>query len=268
MKKIILIRPHIHKKELPFQLYLYDEWIKTGISHEKSKCPTWRWLFHLIRHLNIPVIYENKRTAHIVLLGGGSVNWGAWPDSLFYEIIPVIWDCWPIYYDSVFGFIERNVVNTIIVTSKMTANVLKNRFPNKNILAITEGINISLYKKGDLLRNREIDLLEYGRSNKNVVSYDLSSCGFIHLKSSNGVKLFSDEKKFVDTLANAKVTLAFPRSVTNPEIAGNIETITQRYWENMLSRVVMIGKAPQELIELLGYNPVVEIDLEKSQEQL
>ena len=61
-------------------------------------------------------------------------------------------------------------------------------------------------------------------------------------------------------MGDAKVTKALPRSMTQPEIAGDIETLTQRYWENMLSRMVMVGHAPQELIDIIGYNPVIEID--------
>ena len=55
-------------------------------------------------------------------------------------------------------------------------------------------------------------------------------------------------------------------SSPKPELAGDIETLTQRYWECMLSRIVMLGHAPQELIDLIGYNPVIEIDKEHVKE--
>jgi hypothetical protein len=31
----------------------------------------------------------------------------------------------------------------------------------------------------------------------------------------------------------------------------------------MLSRIVMIGHAPKELVDLIGYNPVIEADVQK-----
>ena len=267
MKKIVIICPHIHKKELSFQLNLYEEWIKTGVRHKKSNCPAWRWLFHIVRRICFPRLCEISKEAHVVFVGGGSINWGAWPDYMFYEIIPIIWDCWPIYFDKVFRFIEKNKVRTVVVTSRQVAEILKERFSYLNVLAISEGINISFYMEGDLLVNRKIDLLEYGRQNQNIPNLNLSKMGFVHLKS-NGRQLFPNEQSFIEALSNTKVTLAFPRCVTNPEIAGNIETLTQRYWENMLSRVVMVGKAPSELIDLIGYNPVVDIDPVDSQNQL
>ena len=69
-------------------------------------------------------------------------------------------------------------------------------------------------------------------------------------------------------MGNAKVTIALPRSITQPEIAGDIETLTQRYWECMFSRMVMVGHAPQELIDFIGYNPVIELSDKISAEEL
>ncbi|MDY3674972.1 MAG: hypothetical protein SO049_09185, partial [Prevotella sp.] len=41
---------------------------------------------------------------------------------------------------------------------------------------------------------------------------------------------------------------------------GGVETLTQRYWEAMLSRIVIVGHCPQELEDIAGYNPCIEID--------
>ena len=65
-----------------------------------------------------------------------------------------------------------------------------------------------------------------------------------------------------------KVTITLPRSMTQPEVAGDIETLTQRYWECMFSRMVMVGHAPQELIDVIGYNPVIELSDKISAEEL
>ena len=36
----------------------------------------------------------------------------------------------------------------------------------------------------------------------------------------------------------------------------------------MLSRIVMVGHAPKELVDLVGYNPVIEMDMEHDLEQV
>ena len=63
-----------------------------------------------------------------------------------------------------------------------------------------------------------------------------------------------------EAMENTKITIALPRSVIQAEVAGDIETLTQRYWESMLSRMVMVGHAPKELVDLVGYNPVIELE--------
>ena len=47
--------------------------------------------------------------------------------------------------------------------------------------------------------------------------------------------------------------------MTHSERAQNIETLTQRYWEAMLTGTLLVGHAPQELINVCGYNPVIEL---------
>ena len=83
----------------------------------------------------------------------------------------------------------------------------------------------------------------------------------------DGKFLYTNEQLY-QAMGDAKVTITLPRSVTQPEIAGDIETLTQRYWECMLSRMVMLGHAPKELVDLIGYNPVVELDVEHTAEQV
>lgn len=41
-----------------------------------------------------------------------------------------------------------------------------------------------------------------------------------------------------------------------------------RYWESMLSRCVIVGHCPKELCNLLGYNPVIEADIDHAAAQL
>lgn len=82
------------------------------------------------------------------------------------------------------------------------------------------------------------------------------------------VSLSIPNEQLYEAMGNAKVTIALPRSITQPEIAGDIETLTQRYWECMFSRMVMVGHAPQELIDFIGYNPVIELSDKISAEEL
>ena len=72
----------------------------------------------------------------------------------------------------------------------------------------------------------------------------------------------------VATMADAKVTLALPRCDVDPVGTEGLETLTQRFWEGMLSRSVLVGRAPKELIELIGYNPVIDLDRNNAETQI
>ena len=62
-------------------------------------------------------------------------------------------------------------------------------------------------------------------------------------------------------MVDAKITIVLTKNYTDPAIGADVETLTQRYRENMLSRIVMVGHAPQELVDLIGYNPVIEVPI-------
>ncbi len=144
---------------------------------------------------------------------------------------------------------------------------MRERFPMMNILAITEGIDTSRYSKGKTLNERSIDLLEFGRRNAKVFNVSLPDT-YNHIFSKRGEHIFRTEDDLIKGLADSKITVCFPRCDTQPQKAGNIETLTQRYWEAMLSGVVIVGRAPKELINLIGYNPVVEIEKEHQADKI
>ena len=128
---------------------------------------------------------------------------------------------------------------------------------------------------GWLLKDRNIDLLEFGRSNDKVFKaeqlesiFDNNNCSLNHVCTKQNGKFIYTNEQLYEAMGNAKVTIALPRSITQPEIAGDIETLTQRYWECMFSKIVMVGHAPQELIDFIGYNPVIELTDKISPEKL
>ena len=144
-----------------------------------------------------------------------------------------------------------------------------------NVIWCPEAVDDSVYQNGKLLKDRNIDLLEFGRSNDKVFKADQmeavidnTSRNLNHVCTKQNGKFIYTNEQLYEAMGNAKVTIALPRSITQPEIAGDIETLTQRYWECMFSRVVMVGHAPQELVDFIGYNPVVELRDDISAEDL
>lgn len=227
----------------------------------------WRIFHRFAFNYELPTIHKSKDIAQLRFVEPISINFDTFPDYARYEIIPFVWDCWPGYFDKTCEWFKRHEVRTAIFTSSQTAERMRERFPEMNILWCPEGIDTSLYSEGKELKNREIDILEFGRSNRKVFKAELPSSIKHVCTMQDGKYIFTNEE-LRQSMGDAKVTITLPRSITQPEVAGDIETLTQRYWECMLTRMVMVGHAPKELVDFIGYNPVIEIDFENPNEQI
>lgn len=258
MKIVKAIPPYIYKGASNFKYYPCEAWKKIGGKVSRNFYPP-QFIHSLIYRITLPSIFKNKREARLRFVSGYSIQFDTFPDYAFYEVIPVIWDCWPKQVESVAAFFRKHQVKTAIFTSSQTADVFRNLFPKMNIQTITEGIKIDLYSPGNVLSDRKIDILEIGRKDGNFFKTPLPE-GINHIKTGNFARTFQSDEEFRAALADTKVTVTVPRCDVDKKTAGNIETLTQRYWECMLSRIVMVGRAPKELINLIGYNPVIDWD--------
>lgn len=258
-KHVKAVRPYKFKNGLQFLNGAFEGWRDCGgdwINH----CWQPRPLHYFIHRYNVPFRFGQSATeARLMFVSSSILKFTTFADYVRYEVIPMIWDCWPYLFDKVADFLSRNHVRTAFFTSSMTAELMRKRFPGMNILSVPEGIDISPYSEGKQLKDRAIDLVEFGRSNKKVLGKGFDDRDIVHKYSKDGEWVFPTNKELYEGLADSKVSLTFPRCDTHPDTAGNIETLTQRYWECMLSRVVMVGRAPFELVNLVGYNPVIEV---------
>ena len=266
MKEIKLLTPFKRKNAYQFfQNWLCESWIKAG-GEIKNNIKISLYLRLLLFKLKLsysPNILRSNKTA-ILAMCGGYPDIYFWPFAFRYEIVPIIWDCWPANVNGVVNSFKRNKVKLAFFTSSETARIVQEKIPNTKCIWLPEGIKIDNYSKGKLLINRNIDVLELGRLHKkfhdNLIKNE-NSCRINHIfKNESEGLLFNTFEELVKGLSNSKITICFPRCDTHPEIAGNIETLTQRYWECMLSGTLILGRAPSELIELIGYNPVIDVE--------
>lgn len=258
MKTIKAVAPYIHPGSCNFKTAPYEAWIAEGGLTAKSHYP-YRAFHGIIYKYGIPKLFEYKQECRLRFVSGYSIYFDTFPDYITYEIIPIIWDCWPKNVNDVAKYFKHYNIKTAIFTSSQTADIFRNIFPEMNILTITEGIDINIYEKGAELKERTIDVLEIGRKKANFFATPLNA-SINHIKTGNFDRTFKTDEEFRKALSDTKITITVPRCDVDKEVAGDIETLTQRYWECMLSRIVMVGRAPQELIDLIGYNPVIEWD--------
>ncbi len=248
------VSPYIYSG-LNFKNKAYNAWKELGFPTTKGFYPKiFRWI--LFKKDIFPTIYQKER--RLVFVQPVSLYFDAGTTVLTHEIIPFIWDCWPCYYDKLEKWLKRHNVKTAIFTSSQEMEGIKYRLPYLHVIHCPEGINTIAYHKGKELLQREIDVFEYGRSNE-FISICPNDDSVSWVKTAE-MKNKPSEQEFISLMGNAKITICFPRNITHPEEAGNIETLTQRYWEAMLSRMIIVGHCPKELEKLIGYNPVIEYD--------
>lgn len=267
MKKTVkAVAPYFHPGYLNFKTAPYEAWIKLGGQTAKAHYPT-RRLHGMAYKYELPDVWKNKKEARLRFVEPVSLTFDTFPDYFHYEVIPMVWDCWPKYFEKMCSWLQKHNIKTAVFTSSQTKELIQSRFPQINLMYCPEAVDSSCYSQGKPLKERSIDVLEFGRSNKKVFKTEFPPSIKHICTRVNGQYIYSNEQLY-EAMADAKITIVFPRNFTQPHIAGDIETLTQRYWENMLSRMVMVGHAPKELINLIGYNPVIELDLNHAEEQI
>lgn len=194
-----------------------------------------------------------------------------------YEIIPMLWDVWPEYWETLYADLRLLQCKIVFVTVRQMAEKLSADLGIKAYW-IPEGIDLNDYQLGKDLSQRNIDIYELGRQKReyNAVIENILQTGRVkslvrNKYAADGSLLelaYPTAEGLLQHLPKIKIIVCFPKCDTHPENANNLETLTQRYWEAMLSRCLIVGRAPKELTDLIGYNPVVDVDWSNPEEQL
>lgn len=261
MTTIHAVVPYHHAGYLNFKEMPYEAWRELGGQTAAAHYPP-RLLHGLAYRWELPRAFHKSGEARLRFVEPVSIHFDTFPDNARYEIVPMVWDCWPRYFEATARWLQSHNVRTAIFTSRDTARKMQEQLPEVNIMWCPEGIDTRQYSEGKPLAERSIDLLEFGRGTEGVIPLQLpSDVKYIRTKI-NGRFVYTEEQLH-KAMADAKVSVVLPHSITNPEFSGGLETLTQRYWECMLSRIAMVGHAPQEIIDIIGYNPVVEIPVDE-----
>lgn len=183
-----------------------------------------------------------------------------------------LFDAWPHDHQKICNFANRYKIDYLFVTASQAAQTIKPQLLKTKINWIPEGINPAEYKQNIKLADKQIDVLAIGRkydSYHQAIVDKLEENKYIYLyEKVKGRLIFDNRNDFVVALANAKISICVPSSITHPERAGDIETMTIRYLQSMVSKCIVLGHAPKEMIDLFGYNPVIEIDYDNPFGQL
>lgn len=292
MKKIYIKNRIRQKQEYQFFRHQFVEaCIKNGFTSKPDYIPTYRFyirsicrriLYSLSKvfHKFAPcLLHRDNKKAILISATGNTMIDSIFPYYYGYEIVPFIWDVWPIYWDELYDNLRLFDCKTVFVTVKSFKEKLENDLGIRAFY-IPEGIDTSIYHSGVNLEKRDGDVLEIGRQHTKYHEVILSCIKKGMIKNVNSSNIdakgnlidkqlqFPTHEELCNALPKYKIMICFPQCDTNPQKAGDLETLTQRYWEAMLSGCLIVGRAPQELIDLIGYDPVIGINWNDPEKQL
>ena len=174
-----------------------------------------------------------------------------------------LFDAWPSKHREIVHFVKSWGVQYAFVSSSQAAQRLSVASDSCTFIWVPEGIDAEQYR-ARTPGEKDIDVLQLGRKHQpwHDMVHPASAGAFSYLyEETKGQIIFPERRDFVEGLGRAKISICFPSSITHPERAGDIETMTVRYLQSIASKCLIVGRAPAEMIELFGYNPVIDADM-------
>jgi len=194
------------------------------------------------------------------------------PKCYFAETIVYAFDCWPALYGRWENFFRRHRMRLAFFSARQSAEHFQKALPAMESIWLPEAVEASTYDGHKPIENRSIDVLELGRRSDayhDKIVAPLANSGRVHrFQSAPGEIIFPTAEALVAGFGDAKISICFPSSMTHPQRSGHVETATHRYFESFASGCIIIGHAPKELVDLFGYNPVIEADMNDAIGQL
>ena len=182
-----------------------------------------------------------------------------------------LFDAWEKDYNNILAFVNKYKIDFVFVTASQTAKNLNKLWSKTKVFWIPEAIKMDEYQFKEY-NEKKTDVLAIGRKYNeyhNKIKDELEKSGKKYLyEKVKGEIIFPSREEFIVGLADAKISVCVPSNITHPERAGNIETMTIRYLQSMASKCLVLGIAPKEMVDMFGYNPVVEINMEQPVKQI
>ena len=186
-----------------------------------------------------------------------------------------LFDAWPRYYDDILEAVSKYNIKTLFVPCKKSAHDINDRSMMCAFHAywVPEGTVDSWSKP--FIKNKDIDILNFGRRWNNLHEKigGREDINYIYEKQ-RGQIIYNDDIGFWNALARSKYSVCVPISTIDMQWQNdNCEAmekynrepedysiLTQRYFQSIIAGALIIGKLPRDGGEILGFNPVIDIE--------
>jgi hypothetical protein len=208
-------------------------------------------------------IADLDNRAYIVGLSWASET-KLFPVTYYSEVIPWITDCWEPQFEQWKSIFSRHKIRHVFFSARDAALAFSDDLSPMKSHWLPEAVAPYRFDPSLPLSQRSIDVFEMGRvfSQYNSKITPVTANKYNHIYG----KFITED--LATLLQTTKILVCFPKSVTHPEKSGAIETATARYFEGMAAGCLLVGHAPPELIDIFGYNPVIEIEKGNEAQQI
>ena len=232
-----------------------------------------RILYRLFEKINFKLKSGKKKNGEVLtaLLYGPEFSLFLFPGLKNIELAPVVMDAWPMYFNRIRFAIGFYKISTIYFSSKEVVELFNRKKWVGRAIWFPEAIDHSKYQYY-LLADKVYDVINFGRKwdqYHNLIKPALEANGKSYLyDKADGKMMFKTSRDLYKTMSKTRISICVPSGITHPNRTGGISTMTQRYLQSMACGCLIVGIAPAELIDLFGYNPVIEIDLNDGERQI
>ena len=228
-----------------------------------------RFLRHIYRIIP-PILFPLKKEKAYLIIGYQKEKF--FPYFHFNADLKALWmfDAWDPLFHDIENTIRKFKINIVFFSSKQSAE----HFGDLNIPYfqshwIPEAVDVERYEYAPY-HKRTIDVLQLGRvwgAYHNQIKSIEPDLVYKYEKFP-GQLIFPSRHDFIHGLANSKISICVPSSITHPNRSGSISTMTSRYLQSMASKCLILGKMPYDMSFLFNYCPIVEIDEDNPVKQI
>ena len=205
-----------------------------------------------------PHYFAHKTFPHFLIPGSHRAVW--------------LYDAWEKDLPAIARTLRAWRVRWAFVSSRQAADWLNTAgLPGFQAHWVPEAVSVDAHRRKPW-RERGTAVLQFGRrwdAYHAAIEPFCTAAGHRYLyETEPGRIIYPTRQEFVEGLADARISLCVPSSLTHPGRSGAIETMTWRYLQSMASGCLILGRMPAEMRALFDYEPMVEIDMNRPTQQL
>ena len=117
MKKVYAVAPFSHG--INFKIQVYNAWVKMGGKTMPAHYP-WRALHKFAYNYKLPTLHKSNKLAQLRFVEPICLSFDTFPDYARCEIIPLVWDCWPMYFEKTCQWLIKHNVRTANIDNPKT----------------------------------------------------------------------------------------------------------------------------------------------------